>query len=508
MVIVALGWIMLRIVLTTGLITGVLAGSPAHADTNHVDEAVAQLPGIVEQMRQQTGVPGLAVAVVHNDQLVYSGGFGVRNSKGTKPVTADTVFQLASVSKSLGSSVVAAAVTKRSVRWHDPIRRFLPNFELSQNFPTRNVTIADFYSHRSGLPGSTGNELESFGFGRNQIIKRMRLVPLDPFRVTYSYSNYGMTVGGEAVARANDTTWPRLARRLIFNPLGMRETSYRHSDFIKRSNRADLHQQIDGKWVPAVERQPDAQAPAGGASSTVLDMARWMRMQLADGRLDGERVVRAGALRQARSLQMRTSPNSEDATGIRGYGFGMGTTVDDTGRIRWSHSGAFTAGAATTYLMVPDLDLGIVVLTNGWPVGLPEAIAETFADIAETGASSRDWLPILQQAFAVYTTPNRTVDGKPRPANPVPAAALSRYVGTYRNEYVGTATVRQVGKRLVLRLGPNGQTRLRLRHWTGNVFAYNGIDLPPGFTTGATFDPSAGTLKLEEVQGDLGLLRR
>lgn len=113
---------------------------------------------------------------------------------------------------------------------------------------------------------------------------------------------------------------------------------------------------MNGTWVPSAKRQPDAQAPAGGASSTVLDMAKWLRMQLANGRFDGERVVAAGPLREARSLQMRTSPDSDDAGAIRGYGYGIGTSVDGTGRVRWSHSGAFSAGAATTYTMIPSVD--------------------------------------------------------------------------------------------------------------------------------------------------------
>jgi CubicO group peptidase (beta-lactamase class C family) len=499
---------MLRVILSTGLITGIVAGAPAQADTGHIDEAVAQLPGIIEQIQTKTGVPGIAVAVVHDDKVVYSGGFGVRNTKGTKPVTPETVFQIASVSKSLGASVVAAAVGKGNLRWHAPVRRFLPGFELSQRYPSRNVTVADFYSHRSGLPGNTGNELESFGFGRKTIINRMRYVPLAPLRVTYSYSNFGMTVGGEAAAIASGTTWERLADRMVFGPLGMDHTSYRHSDFVRQSNRAALHQQVGGKWVPSAKRQPDAQAPAGGASSTVLDMAKWLRMQLADGRFDGEQVVARGPLREARSLQIRTSPRSADASDIRGYAFGMNYTLDGTGRVRWGHSGAFSAGAATNYLMIPSLNLGIVVLTNGWPIGVPEAITETFADIAETGSSSRDWLPILEQAFAPYTTANKTAFGRKKPADPKPARSLASYVGTYRNAYVGRSTVARAGQRLVLRLGPNGQRVLRLRHWTADTFVYTGIDLPKGFTAGVRFDPRAGTMQIEEVEGDLGLLSR
>ena len=135
---------MLRVLVTTGLIAGALVGGPAQADETHIDEALAQLPGIVENVQARTGVPGIAVAVVRGDKLVYSGGFGVRNNKGDKPVTPETVFQLASVSKSLGSSTIAAAVGKKSLKWHDPVSKYLPDFALSQKYPTRKVTFAQF----------------------------------------------------------------------------------------------------------------------------------------------------------------------------------------------------------------------------------------------------------------------------------------------------------------------------------------------------------------------------
>ncbi len=286
---------MLRSTISLGVSAGVLGGlliaPPAQAADSHIDEAIDALPGIVEQMQQRTGVPGIAVAVVHNDKVVYSHGFGVRSVTTKEPVTPDTVFQLASVSKPLGAAVVAAAVGKGKLKWEDPVRKFLPDFKLSDRYVTRKATVADMYSHRSGLPGLVGNELESYGFSRNTIIKRLRYAPLSPFRISYSYSNFGLTTGGEAAAEAAGTTWEKLADKMIFNPLGMKHTSYRHKDYVARKNRATLHQQSgSGTWITS-EREPDAQAPAGGASSTVLDMAKWLRMELATGKFDGKRVL-------------------------------------------------------------------------------------------------------------------------------------------------------------------------------------------------------------------------
>lgn len=505
---------MLRILLSSGLVAGALVSAPmtARAETDHIDTAVAQLPGIIEQTMQRTGIPGLAVAVVHDDQVIYSRGFGVRSTKTNAPVTTGTVFQLASVSKSLGGTVVAAAVGKKKLKWADPITKFLPDYTLSNRYVTRNVTVADMYSHRSGLPGNVGNDLESFGFGRKAIMKRMQYEPLSPFRVTYSYSNFGMTVGGEATAQAAGTTWPKLAKKLIFRPLGMDHTSFRYRDFTKEPDRASLHQQIDGQWVPAVKRDADAQAPAGGASSTVLDMANWLRMQLADGKYQGQRVVAKGSLQEARSLQIRNLPATDDATQLGGYALGIGTKTDANGYIQWSHSGAFTSGAATTILMIPALNTGIVVLTNTWPIGVPEAITASYADLVETGAVSRDWLAVTEQAFAPFTTPNNSVEGKPKPAKPRPAAKPSTYTGRYSNDYVGEVRIVRSGKRLKLRIGPDLAKTVPLFHWTGNTYAYTAIDMPKGFTTGAIFkqvrDGKAQRLYLEEVGPDVGVLER
>lgn len=504
---------MLRIAITTGLIASALVAGPARADdVPHIDAAVAQLPGIITDGMAKTGVPGLAVAVVSGDQVVYSQGFGVRSTKTDEPVTTDTVFQLASVSKPLGATAVAAAVGKKMLRWEDPVGKFLPGFELSNGYVTKRVTVADMYSHRSGLPGNVGNDLESFGYGRKAIIKRMRYEPLAPFRISYAYSNYGLTAGGEAAASAADTTWPKLAKKLIFNPLGMTHTTYSHKKFTQEPNRASLHQQIDGQWVPAVKRDADAQAPAGGASSTVLDMAAWLRMHLNDGMFDGQRVVAKGPLQESRSMQIRTAPSSADATSISGYALGINTLVDATGRVRWQHSGAFTSGAATTILMIPSLDVGIVVLTNGWPIGLPEAIVASFADIVETGAVRQDWLAQMGKMFAPYTTPNNTVNGKPKPADPKPAKSLKTYTGNYHSDYVGDVRIVKDGKHLVMHIGPKQRTKVPLFHWTGNTYGYTAIDMPKGFTTGATFakvkSGKAQQLTLEEVGPDVGVLTR
>ncbi len=477
-----------------------------------VMNAVDALPGVIKKLRKQTGVPGVAAAVVYRDKVIYKAGFGVRDVDTGKKVKAQTVFQLASVSKPVGASAVAAAVGDKILQWDDRVDKHLPGFTLKDPWVGDHVTVGDLYSHRSGLPGDAGNELEAYGFNRNTIIERLRYAPLSPFRISYSYSNFGLTTAGEAAAQAAGTSWETLAKQKILQPLGMRKSSYSYKKFLTRSNRAALHQQTKGKWVQAETRDPQAQAPAGGLSSNVVDMAKWLRMELKLGLFDGKRVVKKSPLQKALSGQIRNSPSNQPATPPQNYAYGMDVQSDTTGRMRWAHSGAFTSGAATRIMMIPELKLGMVVLTNGWPVGLPEAIGQSFADLVEYGSVQQDWLKVLQPVFGPFTEATFEVNGTKKPKKPTPAGPLSGYVGTYANDYVGQIIVSKESGKLVVNVGPGGKTRLPLKHWDGDVFYYNSIELPKGFYSGVTFSDVAGgvagKVSLDEVSSGLGLAPR
>ena len=147
-----------------------------------------------------------------------------------------------------------------------------PGFRLAEAYPTAHVTIGDLFAHRSGLSGNAGNDLEALGFGRDEILRRLRyLKPASSFRSTYAYSNFGLTQGAVAAAKAAGLSWEDAAEAKLYRRLGMASTSSRHSDFLARNNRASLHVRIDGRWTALARRDPDGQSPAGGASSTARD---------------------------------------------------------------------------------------------------------------------------------------------------------------------------------------------------------------------------------------------
>ena len=280
---------------------------------NAVDKAVAKLDGIAEELMRKSGIPGMAVAVVHQGKTVYAKGFGVRDVKTGDKIDADTVFQLASLSKPLSSTVVAHQVGVDAIGWDTPIVSKLPWFALSDPTVTKIVTVGDMLSHRSGLPDHAGDMLEDIGHDRRYVMERLRDFPLDPFRISYAYTNYGFTTGAEAVAASAGKPWDVLADDVLFDPLGMASTSYRFADYESRANRAIGHIHVDGKYEPLYVRDADPQAPAGGVSSSINDMTRWLSMVLANGSHDGKQIVDADALLPAVTPQIVSSPASEPA---------------------------------------------------------------------------------------------------------------------------------------------------------------------------------------------------
>lgn len=467
------------------------AASDVQVTDANVDKALASLDALVEQAMAVTKVPGVSVAVVRNGEVAYLKGFGVRNTDTGEKVDPDTVFQLASVSKPIGASVIASVIGEGEVKWTDKISTYLPDFALSDPYATANVTIADMYSHRSGLPDHAGDLLEDMGYSQAEVLYRLRYLPLEPFRAEYAYTNFGITAGAEAVAKAAGVDWPTLSKQQVYEPLGMSSTSSDYADYANATNKATTYALVDGKYVVG-ERDPQAQSPAGGVSSTAADMAKWLQMELADGKFDGKQVVDAQALQTSRVPHMTSSPAKQSDAKSGLYGLGTGVSTDAAGRVRYSHSGGFQLGAATVINLLPSAGLGIAVLSNSTPQGTPEAIAEAFYDIAETGEISRDWNAafgqVMKQQFLTNTS---SLADKQPPANPTPSAPLADLVGTYSNDFFGPQQVVERNGSLVLVLGPK-KLEFPLTHWDANTYSITPTGENMNFISAVEFTVPAG----------------
>lgn len=437
--------------------------------------AIKQIEPFIEKGMQKTGVPGVAVAIVYQDKVVYLKGFGVRKAGQPARINPDTVFQLASLSKPIASTIVANLVGRREVKWDDRIIDLDPGFKLSNPDVTQKLTIRDLLSHRSGLPTSSGDVLEDLGFSRPEVLHQMRLLPLvGEFRKHYEYSNFGYTEGAIAASKEVHEQWEDLARERLFKPLSMTSTSYRWSDYRDAIDKAAIHVIVDGKAVARYQRDPDAEAPAGAASSSARDLAQWLRLQLAGGTWNGNEIVAAEALKETHSPQIATGKDHVTG-GTSYYGLGWNVNHDLSGKLILSHSGAFFLGAATAARLSPSDQLGIVVLTNALPTGLAEAITSTFFDLYKNGKPTQDWLTLFGQLFkAMIDQDNNASTDYSKltpPASPAPSGPLSAYVGTYRNDYYGNIEVSEDRGSLWLRLPANGAL-YTLTHWDGKTFTY------------------------------------
>ena len=466
-----------------------------------VANAIGFLDDIIGQVMAATGVPGLAASVVHQGQLLYAKGFGVRDIDTGVPVDAGTVFHLASVSKSLSSTVVAGLVGHRVVQWADPIVSHLPDFALSVPYVTDNVSYGDMFSHSSGLPAYAGDLLEDLSWDQQYIFHALRLLRLNPFRSTYAYTNFGLTAAGVSAAAAAGMDWASAGDSVLFGPLGMSATSYRYSDFVARADRAAMHVRIDGKWYQKYDRDADSEAPAGGASSNVLDLAKWMMLKLANGTWQGRTVIDPAALLEANTPRSVSGPPGTSGSRTGFYGFGTNVGDDYSGRVRLSHSGAFNQGASTNYVLLPDQQLGIMTLTNGMPIGVPEAVNAYFMDLVIGDGIENDWLSLYEQATAPLYINLSELAGKKPPSHPTPAQPDSFYAGTYHSDFYGTITVVARAGALHVLMPPK-PTDYPLEHWDGNLFALFPVGENALGISAATFAPGqnndrAATLTLE-----------
>jgi CubicO group peptidase (beta-lactamase class C family) len=454
------------------------ASGAATITAAQVQSALDRLDRLIEAGMTQTGVPGVAVAVVYDDQVVYERGFGVRELGKSEPITPETVFQIASLSKALSSTLVAAVVSDGTTTWDATIGSLAPDFALADPYVSDQVTIRDMLCHRSGLPAYGGDPLVfTFGYDRDECLRRLRHYALaTPFRTTWAYSNLGLSAGAYAAAQAAGQSWEELAEARLFAPLGMTSTSYRFEDFGRRENRAAPHYRTgDGVWRPGDLTDEDAAAPAGGVSSNLRDLTRWLRLHLAGGTFAGQPVVASDQLYETYRPQIVLSSPPDPATGPAAfYGLGWVVSYDDRGRLEVSHAGDFSSYSSQATLL-PGSGLGIVVLCNGGASAVRGAIPKAFLEIVTKGEPSQDWVRAIERSSAealagILATSTPFPQGEP-PADAAPPLPLDAYTGAYANPLYGEVTVRDEGGALVLACGPNG-VRRRLVPWNRDAFRF------------------------------------
>jgi CubicO group peptidase (beta-lactamase class C family) len=450
-----------------------------------VERILPRFEAYAQDLLKRSGVPGFAVGIVADGKTVLARGWGVADVRDGKPVTADTLFPLASVSKSLAGASVAALVGEGKLEWDDKVSTLARDIRFHDPYVTSEMTLRDLLSQRTGYAPFYGEDLDViFGYGRQEVFHRLRyLPPATAFRTHYAYSNWNLTLGGEVAAQAVGMHWEDLVRRTIIEPLGMHRTVASRKEYLALSDRAAPHLVENGKAHAETLISRDSQAPAGGLSSTVNDMLRWLVFEIDGGKFQGRQVVAEAAMRETQT------PQSIVSAGFPAVHYGLGLEVrDDHGRKELAHNGGFEEGINTRIAFLPNERLGIVILTNAPPMGIPEALEYKLQTLLFQDRPDVDTWPTLAEKWrqalqSLLDRPGR-LHGQP-PAGAHPVADAARYVGRYSHPYYGDIVITAEGSQLKMRAG-NAPERA-LQPWQGDTFR-----VPTLEDDAVTFLPGAG----------------
>jgi CubicO group peptidase (beta-lactamase class C family) len=418
-------------------------------------------------------VPGVAIAVVKGDQVVFAKGYGVRKLGDPAPVSERTLFAIGSSSKAFTAASVAMLVDEGKLKWDDPATKHLPGFELYDPYVTRELTVRDLLSHRSGLERG---DLLWYGteYDRDEVLRRARhLRPTWSLRSTFGYQNLMYLAAGQLVAKVGGKSWDEFVRQRIFTPLGMTASGTSIRDFKGADNVASPHEKIEDKVTPVPWRNIDNIGPAGSINSNVVDMTQWVRLQLGQGSFQNQRLISSGAVKEMQTSQtvMRVDPPySLLYPEAHFLNYGLGWFLSDyRGRKLVEHGGAID-GMRAQVALLPEEKLGLVILTNRGGTLLPMALMYRILD-AYLGAPPRDWGADLLKTVKSLEEQGAAAAKKleaERIKDTKPAHALDKYAGTYRNDLYGDVKVTHENGKLNLRFGPafTGE----LEHWHYDTF--------------------------------------
>ena len=408
-------------------------------------------------------VPGLAIAVVANGHVVMEKGFGVRTVGASEKVDAHTLFGIASDSKAFTTVALGILKDQGKLDWDDPVTRFLPGFQLHDPYPTREVTVRDLLTHRTGYCGA---DFLWYGSADTsaEIIRKLRLLkPRYGFRARYCYSNNMVMAAGQIVPAITGVQWGDFVAQNIFRPLDMTESNTSITEFKPDGDIATPHADIDGRTTPIRWANVDNVGPAGSINSSVHDMAHWLEMLLNDGTYGGRRVVSAAVIHEMESPQVVIPSSVENGAGeiiqsfppalSPAYGLTLRTEDFRGARIDW-HAGSVD-GMGSVVGLIPARHLGVVILANKDDTNLPIALMDVvFNDYM--GPPHIDWgarLLALMAKVQADESKSRAEHEIARQPHPAPSLPLEEYAGAYSDPLYGQAVVSLTNGHLVLRRG-------------------------------------------------------
>jgi CubicO group peptidase (beta-lactamase class C family) len=426
-------------------------------------------------------VPGLSVAIVKDGKTVLAKGYGVRKQGSAATVDENTLFAIGSNTKAFTSASLASLVDEGKLSWDDRVYERLPGFQMYDPYVSHEMTIRDLLTHRSGMGLGEGDLLfwPHSTFTREDIIFRLRFMkPASSFRSRFAYDNLLYIVAGQIIPAVTGKTWEDYVREHILLPLGMNTTNLSNAAFKPGDNYAWPHSKVDGKLQVIDFVNLDNAGPAGAINSSAAEMAKWVALQLnrgkfpnSDARLFSERQSRemwsAQTILPAGEIPGPLAPLSAK---FADYALGWGLR-DYHGRKLVGHTGG-VAGSVSRVMLVPEENLGVVILTNAEQGGAFDSILYHILD-SYFGIAPTDWVAAFKSAneegakeaaeILKARDTRRAVDSKP-------SLALEKFEGVYSDPWYGPATIRVENGKLVFTLDHTPKAIGDIEHWQYDTF--------------------------------------
>lgn len=470
----------------TKLITLLLIIASFSISAQEID--FAKFDKYVKKAMRDYKMPGLAIGVIQNGDIVFQQGYGVSMVGQDQRISTNSMFGIASLSKAFTAASIGMLVEEGKLSWNDRVTEHLPNWKLSDPVATNLMTVEDLLCHRSGLKTFDGDLLwYGSNYSRAEIITRIQHLPLSyEFRNGFGYQNIMFITAGEVIAKVSGMTWDKFVEARILKPLGMTQTVSSITKYKENTKIAYPHL----KRKPQKLLNYDNSGATAALNSNMVDMMTWTKFWLNNGIHHGDTLLKASTVRKIFSVENPLNVSGFDASiGIHFKGYGLGWFLMDYNGKKVVHHGGGLPGYITKVALVPEENMGIVVLSNDMS-SICTALMYKLLDEA-FGESKRDW----SKDFSTYGKKSDSLSivkmnkqDQERKTETTPSVPLENFVGTYTDTFYGNASISIEGKgkkaRLKLVLEPAKVLfTASCDHWENNsfVFKFNDEFLPRGF---------------------------
>jgi len=446
--------------------------------TAQIDEA--QLDGLIEKTRTTFEVPGIAVGILKDHEIVYAKGFGVNSLITQKPMNIDTKVGVASNSKGFTCFALAMLIDEGKLAWDDKVRTYIPEFQLRDPYVTEAFTIRDLVTHRSGLGLGSGDLMffpEGSDFTIQDIITNQKhITPESRFRTEFKYNNNMYIIAGEVLKRVSGLSWEDFIETRIMKPVGMVASKASYNRVTDKSNIIDAHTRTEGKVIQIPHDWSTTANAAGGIVSTVSDMLTWAKFLMNDAVTEnGTRLLSKEQFHELWQLQTPLKVKNNDVydSNFRGYGLGWFVTDVKGGHKQVYHTGGLL-GTVTQFTMIPDLDLAIVVLTNQMVGAAFNTITNTIKD-TYLGYEDRNWLAQFGKRHKDFLKLNDSIklavyDQVEKVKNSATIPKANQITGTFQDAWFGNIVISDTENSLRIESERNPQITGQLLPYSATSF--------------------------------------